>query len=132
MSLQLGICQPKASSSGLGRSSPMAVKEGNLLGCEVVLLCQKDGTDDVALLLLMALNTSPGYHVLQAAGCCACGDGRVVVVFLPSSLQLDLVNLERILATAVTAAHLLGGGNVLLPLVGQVILAVVHLFDAFG
>ena len=53
VSLQLGIYQPKGSSSGLGRSSPMAVKEGNLLGCEVVFLCQEDGADDGVLLLHM-------------------------------------------------------------------------------
>ena len=60
----LGICQPKASSPPPGRSSPMAVDDGNLLGCEVVFLCQKDGTDDGVLLLPMEIQSTSGYHVL--------------------------------------------------------------------
>ena len=110
----------------------MAVDDGNLLGCEVVFLRKEDDVDDVDLLLPMEIDGAWGCHVLQAACCCTYNDGRVVVVFLPSSLQLDLVNLERILATAVTAAHLLGGCNVLYLLVDELGPGVVDLLDAFG
>ena len=49
----LGICHPLARGPGARQSSPTAVEEGNLLGCEVVFLCQEDGADDGVLLLHM-------------------------------------------------------------------------------
>ena len=54
----LGIFQPLACGSGARQSSPTAVEEGHLLGCNVVLLCQKDGVDDVAFLLHVELESA--------------------------------------------------------------------------
>ena len=54
----LGICQPKASSPPPGRSSPMAVDNGNLLGCEVVFLCKEDGAYVATLLLPMEIQST--------------------------------------------------------------------------
>ena len=72
--------------------------------------------------------------MLQAAGRGGGGDdsGWPLPVFLPSSLQLDLVDLERVLATAMTTVHLLGGSDVLHPLVGELGLGVVRLSDVLG
>ena len=54
----LGVCHPLARGPGARQSSPMAVEEGNLLGCDVVFLCQEDGTDDGALLLHVELESA--------------------------------------------------------------------------
>ena len=134
----LSIFQPLACGSGLGHPSPAAVQEGDLLGRDVALLRKEDGVDGAALLLPVELESARCRHVLEAAGGCGGGDGRgrpllpVWVRFLPSAAQLDLVDLERILAAAVTTVHRLGGGSVLRFELGIVGLGVVRPFDAFG